>query len=74
MYGTLLQVSPDPLYQSLLVRITSLSTLSGYYTDSIDFEVLASARKTLLNAILDAYEDILIILYKNLLTALPVDE
>jgi len=57
-----------------LIKIPTLNTLAGMYTDPIDFEVLSGARKTLLEVILSQYEENIIKLYHELISLLPEDE
>jgi aminopeptidase N len=70
----LLVDSTDRLFQSLLVQIPSLSTLAGSYPDSIDYDVLSSARETLITTLLARYEQDIIALYEMLRMSLPTIE
>lgn len=74
LYGSLFQKVEDSLYQSILVRIPTLNTLSGMYNEPIDFDVLSSARKILLEVIMARYEEKIITLYDELVSMLPEDE
>ena len=66
--------STDRLFQSLLVQIPSLSTLAGASSGSIDYDILSSARKTLLITLLARYEQDIISLYETLRASLPAIE
>ncbi len=66
--------STDRLFQSLLVQIPSLSTLAGASSGSIDYDILSSARKTLLIAVLARYEQDIMALYETLRASLPAIE
>ena len=74
VFGSLLVDSADRLFQSLLVQIPSLSTLAGAYPDSIDYDVLSSARDTLITTLLTRYEPAIIALYEMLRASLPDSE
>ena len=73
-FGSLLVDSTDRLFQSLLVQIPSLSTLAGASSGSIDYDILSSARKTLLITLLARYEQDIIALYETLRASLPAIE
>lgn len=74
LYGEILIRSDDPLYQSLLIQIPSLNTISQNSQDLIDFDLLSRARNTLIECILGRYEEKIINLYKSLGSELPKNE
>ena len=74
VFGSLLVDSTDRLFQSLLVQIPSLSTLAGACSGSIDYDILSSARETLLIALLARYEQDIMALYETLRVSLPAIE
>ena len=74
LYGELLIRSDDPLYQSLIVQIPSLNTIAQNLTTPIDFSFLFDARNTLIQAILDRFEERIVALYESLLSELPRNE
>ena len=74
VFGSLLVDSTDRLFQSPLVQIPSLSTLAGASSGSIDYDILSSARKTLMIALLARYEQDIMALYETLRASLPAIE
>lgn len=74
LYGELLIHSDDPLYQSLLIQIPSLNTISQNSKDPIDFSLLSEARNTLIQIILNRYEEKIIGLYDTLFFELSENE
>ncbi len=74
LYGELLIHSDDPLYQSLLIQIPSLNTISQNFQNPIDFSLLSSARTTLIESILERYEKDILDLYTSLCLDLPKNE
>lgn len=74
VFGSLLVDSDDRLFQSILLHIPSLSVLAGTSLESIDYDILASARYTLIRALLARYEHDIIALYETLRTSLPAIE
>ncbi len=71
VFGSTLVDSSDRLFQSLLLQIPTLSTLSREYPKPIDFDILSDARNTLIECILQAHEDRIIELYTALRSSLP---
>lgn len=74
IYGDILNVAKDGLYQSLLTQIPTINSIVSEIKESIDFEDIILARKTLLKSILERHKAKIVSLYHSLLASLPKDE